>query len=449
MKNDPDRQALIESVMERFKKKLEQEMPDDNATLDQIEDAVDRIGKEILGDLQEKLTNQRAKKPRNNQIDCACGGRARYRNMDTKVLVTRHGLLRWVRPYYYCASCHSGLAPLDASLGLDRGETTTKIREWAAFLAPNLGFELSADTLLRLRDVDLSAATIERIAVGAGTKLWAAHQEEALLHHQDRLPDRRTPCPRRLYIGADGVMTPLRDAWKKDGSLGELGCRYGECKTGVVYETFRDKNGRDSRVKTRAYTATLEGVETFELRLGALAHCCGHHAAKEVIVLGDGAPWIWLMFGRQFPGAIQILDFYHACEHLGKVGDAMYGKDTDLSRQWQKARQAQLKADQVDAVVQTIADWQPESEAHQEIRRIEMGYFTDNAERMRYGTYLAKGYHIGSGIVEATCKHVVAARLDQAGMHWRAATAEAIVTLRAAQLSTYPPDVRPHLRMVA
>ena len=160
MKNNPDRQALIESVMERFKKKLEQEMPDDNATLDQIEDAVDRIGKEILGDLQEKLTNQRAQKPRNNQIDCACGGRARYRNMDTKVLVTRHGLLRWVRPYYYCASCHSGLAPLDASLGLDRGETTTKIREWAAFLAPNLGFELSADTWLRIRDVDLSAATI-------------------------------------------------------------------------------------------------------------------------------------------------------------------------------------------------------------------------------------------------------------------------------------------------
>lgn len=449
MKKDLDRQVLIEQVLERFKKKLEQEMPDDHATLDQIEDAVDKIGKEVLRDLQEKLTNQRAKKPRNNQIDCACGGRARYRNLDTKILVTCHGLLRWSRPYYYCSSCHKGSAPLDASLGLDRGETTTKVREWAAFLAPHLGFELSSETLLRLRDVDLSAATIERIAVGAGTKLGAAQREEALLHHQDRLPDRRTACPSRLYIGADGVMTPLREAWKKDGSLGELSCRYGECKTGVVYETFRDKNGRDSRVKTRAYATTLEGVETFERLLGTLAHRCGHHAAKEVVVLGDGAIWIWFMFGRLFPGAIQILDFYHACEHLAKVGDAMYGKDTDLSQEWQKARQAQLKADQVSAVVKAITDWCPNTESDREIRRIESGYFTDNAERMRYGTYLSKGYHIGSGIVEATCKHVVAQRLDQAGMHWRPATAEAIVTLRAAQLSTSPPDLKPYLTMAA
>ena len=210
MKNDPDRQILIEQVLQRFKKKLEQEMPDDNATLDQIEEAVDKVGKEVLRDLQEQLTNQRAKKPRNNQIDCACGGRARYRNLDTKILITRNGLLRWSLPYYYCSSCHKGTAPLDATLGLDQGETTTRVREWAAFLAPNLSFELSAETLARLRDVHLSAATIERIAVGAGTKLGTAQREEALLHHQDRLPDRRTSCPSRLYIGADGVMMGSR-----------------------------------------------------------------------------------------------------------------------------------------------------------------------------------------------------------------------------------------------
>lgn len=449
MKNDPDRQALIDQMTERFRKKLEEEYTDDNATLEQIEDAVERVGKDVLPELQKQLTNQRANKPRDNQTACSCGAKARYRGLETKTLVTRHGLLSWTRPTYYCSACRTGMAPLDTTLGLDRGDTTLPVRQWIAQLAPHLGFVQTAQVLEQLRGLDLSSATVERIAVHVGTSLRAAQQAEAALHHADCLPDRRSACPARLYIGADGLMVPLREAWKKDGSLGELTCRYGECKTGVVYTTATDAQGRDTRVLTHSYTATLAGVETFEGLLGTLAHRCGHHAAKQIIVLGDGAVWLWFMFARLFPGAIQILDFYHACEHLAKVADAMYGKDTDLSRQWQKQCQAQLKDNQVAAIVAALAAWHPESQAHQEIRRIEMGYFTDNAERMRYKTYLEHGYHIGSGVVEATCKHVVAQRLDQAGMHWRPATAEAIVALRAAQLSTLPTDLRPHLSMVA
>lgn len=449
MKPDPDRQALIDQMTARFRKELEEQYTDDTATLDQIEEAVEKIGQVILPELQKKLANKRAKKPHDNKVDCSCGKKARYRGMETKTLITRHGLLAWTRPTYYCDACRNGSAPLDLSLGLDKGETTLQVRLWVAFLAPLLGFAQSKEALWTLREIELSAATIERIAVCAGTSLRKAQSEEAQLHQKDRLPDKRTTCPKRLYIGADGIMTPLREEWKKDGSLGTLTCRFGECKTGVVYETSTDKQGRDSRVRIRAYTATLGDVETFEPLLATLAHRCGHHAAQEILVLGDGAPWIWNMFGRQFPGAIQILDFYHASEHLAKVAHAMYGKETDLSRQWQKARQAELKANGVAEVVQNIQSWQPNSPEHQEIRRIESAYFADNAPRMRYQTYLEKGYQIGSGVVEATCKHVVHQRLDQAGMHWREATAEAIVTLRAAQLSTCLTDLRPHLAMVA
>jgi hypothetical protein len=449
MKSNPDRQALIDQSVARYRKMLEQQLPDDNATLDQIEDAIEGIGKAVLPDLQQKLTNQRAKKPRDNQIDCACGKKARYRGLETKTLITRHGLLPWTRPTYYCDACRTGSAPLDQSLGLDKGETTLQVRLWVACLAPLLGLAQSVQTLRTLRDLDLSPSTVERIAVSVGTSLRTAQTEEANLHQKDCLPDQRTACPKRLYIGADGIMTPLRDEWKKDGSLGKLTCRFGECKTGIVYETFTDKQGRDSRVRSRAYIATLGDVQTFEPLLGTLAHRCGYHAAKEVIVLGDGAIWIWYMFGRQFPGAIQILDFYHACEHLAKVANAMYGTDSDLSLQWQKERQCELKANGVAEVVKRIDAWQPSALGHQEIRRIESAYFSDNAERMRYQTYLEKGYQIGSGVVEATCKHVVHQRLDQAGMHWRPAAAEAIVTLRANQLSTCPTDLKPHLAMVA
>ncbi len=447
MKPDPDRQALIDQMTQRFRKKLEEHYTDDNATLEQIEEAVEKIGQAILPELQQKLTNKRAKKPRDNQRACPCGGKARYRGQESKTLVTRHGLLRWKRPTYYCSQCRKGWAPLDATLALDGADTSMLVRQWMVLLAPQLGFVSAREVLYHLRGIDVCAATIERMAVSAGTSLRAAQHQEAHLHQRDRLPDQRTACPRRLYIAADGLMVPLREAWKQDGSLGDLHCRYGECKTGVVYETATDKQGKDGRVLTHSYTATLAGVEAFEKLLGTLAHRCGHHAAQQVIVLGDGAPWIWFMFGRLFPGALQILDFYHACDHLAKVAEAMYGKDTDLSRTWQKAGQAYLKANQVHRVVAAIKAWQPSNAADQEIQRIEAAYFADNAERMRYQTYLEQGYHIGSGVVEAACKHVVAQRLDQAGMHWRQATAEAIVALRAAQLSTLPTDLRPHLRI--
>ena len=132
----------------------------------------------------------------------------------------------------------------------------------------------------------------------------------------------------------------LRDAWKQDGRQAPLVCRYGECKVGVVYEPGLAADGSDHRVATHAYVATLEGVEAFAPLLGTLAHRCGHHAAQEVVVIGDGAPWIWQLAFRQFPKAVQIVDFFHACQHLSAYAEARFGPETAEGTAWQKARQA-------------------------------------------------------------------------------------------------------------
>ena len=116
---------------------------------------------------------------------------------------------------------------------------------------------------------------------------------------------------------------------------------------------------------------------------------------------------------------------------------------------WVRARQDELLHDRVDAVLQAIAAWEPHTQAECDLQATEYGYFAQNQHRMQYGSFRAKGYHISSGVMEAGCKHVVASRLDQAGMHWRPETAEAVVTLRAALLSTEPPDLRPYLVMAA
>ena len=91
-----------------------------------------------------------------------------------------------------------------------------------------------------------------------------------------------------------------------------------------------------------------------------------------------------------------------------------------------------------------ILAWRARGEGKRQLRRTTYLYFVNNAHRMRYKTFLEKGYHIGSGVIEAGCKHLVTQRMKQAGMHWRQESAEAILTLRAAQLSTHPPDLRPH-----
>lgn len=206
--------------------------------------------------------------------------------------MTRHGLLQWKRPYYYCPACGTGSTPLDASPGLDEADATGRVRAWMAHPAPQLGFVQAADTLRCLRGIGVSAATVERVAVGAGASLRAARHQEAALHYGDNLADRKRPRPRRLYLGADAVMVPLREPWKKRTSARALLCRLGECKTAVAYETYQGKQGRDHRIKTRAYSATPGSVETFERSLGTRAHECAHHGAREVVAPGDGAPWI-------------------------------------------------------------------------------------------------------------------------------------------------------------
>ena len=448
-KSTPERDALIAEMLEKMRRQLQEQLPDETATLDQIEEAVGKIGREVSQDLQRRLVQQRSKQLRPPKTQCACGLPARYKGQQPRSIVTAHGLLRYKRACYYCADCQHTLAPLDRSLGLDSGTTSTQVRLWIALLAGQLPFAQAATTLQVLTQVALSPASVERLSVSIGTSLRKHQQQQANQHQAGSLPEPNRPRPKRLYIGLDGVFVPLREAWKKDKSQGPLCCRFGECKSGVVYEANEDKQGKDSRVRTHAYIATLGNAEAFAPLLGTLAHQHGHHRAKEVIVLGDGAAWIWQLAAKQFPGAVQIVDFFHACQHLAEVAEARFGKESQQAKQWLAARQEELKTNRLDGVLSEVRVWRPTSSAKRQLRVSTLAYFSNNAARMQYQSFLEKGYHIGSGVVEATCKHVVAQRLDQAGMHWRQESAEAIVALRAAQLCTHPPDLRPHCALPA
>jgi transposase len=448
MASSGDRDRMVEVIIGRLREQLEKELPNGPATLDQVEEIAGRLGRDLSRDVQERVIDKEARGPRENRAECQCGGQARYKGMPSRTVVTAHGTLTYRRPCYHCSACRRSFSPLEDALGV-RGCTTEQVRLWSACLSAQLPFAQAATTLALLTRVNLSAATLERVSVAVGRALRAEEEKQARLHQQGELSDARKSQPRRLYVGMVGLFVPLRDAWKKDGSQGALSCRWGECKVGVVYEPYQGRDGRDARVRTRAYTATFKSVEEFGPFIGTLAHENGHHWAKEVIVIGDGAPWIWNIAGKQFTRAVQIVDFFHACQHLAALADARFGTEADEGQEWQTARQEDLKNNRLDVVLADIKAWRPSNTQKQQLRRTAYSYFYNNSERMQYKTFLEQGYHIGSGVVEATCKHLIAQRMDQAGMHWRPETAEAIAALRATQCSSTPADLRPYCRMAA
>lgn len=447
--NPEERERLIEAMLARYREVLRQRLADEPQTLDEIEQTVEEIGQVMEDELERRLLHRQEKPeiPAENQAPCPhCGDPGRYRATETRQLITRHGEQWLARRRYYCDRCRCGFVPLDRKLGLDRGATTLQVRLWVAQLAPRVAVGEGNGLLACLTGVHLGASTFERIALHVGNALREAELAAAKRHHAG-YPPPALRKPQRLYVSVDGLFAPLREPWKKDGSLGPLVCRYGECKTAVVYEAQAGKKG-DEGVVWRAYTATFASAEQFTPLVATLAHRAGHHFAKELVFLADGQAYNWAIAASQFPTAIQIVDFQHALEHLYAVAHVCFGEGDARVEAWVEARREELLHDQVAAVGAALAALETRTPEQRQAQTREIGYFASNAERMRYGTFRQHGYQIATGVMEAACKQVVHQRLDQAGMHWRQPNAEAFVALRAAVLSTAPPDLRPYCRML-
>jgi hypothetical protein len=172
-------------------------------------------------------------------------------------------------------------------------------------------------------------------------------------------------------------------------------------------------------------------LSPFAQRVEREARRRGFDQARRRVVLGDGAPWIWNLADELFPGAIQIVDIYHAKEHLWDVAKAIYGAGTDLAERWAKARRDELDDGNIDAVLDALRAHAP---ANEQARQC-LGYIVNNQHRMRYPLFRAQGLCVSSGVVEAGCKVAIGTRLKRAGMRWTLAGANAIIALRCSKLS--------------
>lgn len=428
------KRKLIEEGKAELERLLEERIDEEGMTLDEIEAVVEKTMREVAAWVEERLIEQQ-RPPESNLAPCPrCRQLGPYKRILETSVLTIHGSrqLRG-RRYHYCGTCGKGFSPFDTVLGLEPGrEATRQVRAWQAKYGSDGAFSAAAELLLDLRGLSLSASTVERTTLEVGEQLRLAKAS---------VPAAETPAPRRrllprTYLSMDGTMLPLREPWKRDGTAGKLHCRYGEAKIGIVFQTDQ-RDGLDTRVVRRECISAMGDLSRFVPQLASLAGRWHLSAVRELVILGDGAPWIWKLAAKDFPRAIEILDFWHLTEHLWTVARAMHGPGTEGAQQWVREAQWDLQHDLVQSFLQGVREWIPSNPDAAEVRRVELEYFTNNAERMRYATFLKRGYMIGSGVMESGCRQIAKRRLAQAGMHWRQESAEAVLAVRSHLLSTY------------
>jgi hypothetical protein len=347
---------------------------------------------------------------------CSCGAEAVCEGYRTKEVQTVVGWIAIRRAYYACPACGHGHAPLDGELGLERDSHSPGVRRLGCRFGGRLPFAEAAASLTEAAGaIHLSASTVRTITETVGAQREAVLAAEIGAAWATGLPPARGVPPERLVVAMDGVRI-----------LGTNGSGH-EIKVGVVQSVRRTETAE--RREPASYVAGLEPAAAFGQRLALEAHRRGLEGARRVAVLGDGAAWIWMLAEEHFPGALHIVDWFHASERIWDLGRALFGAETPETATWVEGQLGRLAQGQAATLAQEWAALPCRGEAAT-VRDEQGTYFTNQAPRMAYDQYRAAGWDIGSGIVESACKHLIATREKGAGMRWSEAGAHTVAAVR-------------------
>jgi hypothetical protein len=373
--------------------------------------------------------------PDQRQLRCACGQQAQYQEIRSRALLTIVGPVRISRPYYLCPRCHTGQFPLDRELDILNSEFSPGVRRMQALVGQEVPFRQGREQLKVLAGLEVTAKSVERTAEAIGADIGQRQQKEIRQALRLDLPGRvGEPIP-ILYVQMDGTGVPV----VKKETLGRQGKTQGqpahtrEVKLGCVFtQTTWDAEGYALRdPDSTTYTGAIESAEEFGRRIYAEACRRGWNRAQKKVVMGDGAEWIWNLAAEHFSGALQIVDLYHARQHLWEVTRGLYPNDNAKQKAWMKAHQKRLL--DKGKIAQLVSSLRSVRSRHPEVIekiRSEADYFERNAQRMQYPKFRRQHLFVGSGVIEAGCKTVVASRLKRSGMFWTIRGANAILILR-------------------
>ena len=367
-----------------------------------------------------------------------CARPARYAGRHPKTFDSALGTLTLERAYYHCQACQSGFCPRDAALGLEDSSLSPAVTRMVGLVGATVSLEEGHELLAELAGLQVPSKQVERAAEALGREI--SNDEKRVVQ---RPPADESVAP-TLYLGMDGTGVPMR-AWELEGRHGKLPdgkSKTGEVKLCTVWSAEgRDEEGTPVRHEgSVSYSAAIESAaqkdtdeipSEFAERLVRQAARRAFERAPRRAVLGDGAKWIWNIASEYFPDAIQIIDRFHAKQHLSLAAKSIYGPGSDLGRLWAHQRYDELDAGNIEAVLYALRVHSPQDE---DARKC-VEYIDGNRKRMRYKEFRAVGLCTSTGVVEAGCKNAVGTRCKRPGMHWTVAGADAIIALRCCKLS--------------
>jgi hypothetical protein len=377
---------------------------------------------------------------RGPRVPCGQGHDAEFVSYREKVIDTVLGPVTLTRAWYHCAACGHGLAPRDAELGVAGASMSpglTAMNDRAAAAGPFAG---AAGLLEHLAGVQLTAKRVERAAEASGAAQAAAVRERSVLITSRKVvPLPPSPLPDKLYGVIDGTGVPMtaKETAGRDGKGEDGRARTREVKLAVFFTQDKlDDHGYPVREPgSSSYIATFEPASVFAGLVEAEGIRRGAGHVRQMTIIGDGAAWIWNIATAKFPGATQIVDLYHAREHVSDLARSLEFMPGDQKDAWLAARMEDLDHGDIDGICRAARAYSLVGLKKAELDTA-LGYFENNAPRMRYRWFRSRGLFVGSGVVEAGCKSVIGQRLKQSGMHWTVGGADAIIALRCREASS-------------
>ena len=372
-------------------------------------------------------------------VGCACGQRAQYHDQRSRNVLTALGPVRFERAYFHCASCHCGQSPRDRGLDIVDTEYSPGVRRMMAVVGSEVCFDQGREQLELLAGIEVTRKAVERHAEAIGQDIERREQAEIQRAVQLDLPEIAGSEIPTLYIEMDGTGVPVTvsESEGRKGKNAGQPAHTREVKLGCVFtQTTTDPEGRPVRdCGSTTYAGAIENAEDFGRRMYSEVWRRGWPRADKKVIIADGAVWIWNIADREFPGAIQIVDLYHAREHLWVLAAKLFPAQDHQKVRWAAALQKKLDSGKIESLVRQLRSFSAGSIEAAELLRVEAEYFERNRDRMRYPHFRSQKLFVGSGVIEAACKTVVAKRLKQSGMFWTVRGANAILALRCCRLN--------------
>lgn len=353
----------------------------------------------------------------------------KFNNYIQKTYVSCLGEIQLKRAYYIDASF--SYYPIEEKHKWLKDEYLPDVKELGCYVSMLEPYDMASDMLEKVGGIKISSSTLQKITKSIGSELVKIEDESVNIPMNI---DENAKEIDLMVVSCDGACINTKNDWK-------------EVKSGAIYQVKKN-NKNELRAIKKSYISRIENCSDFGNRLYAEAKRRGLAVTKNIVTIGDGAKWIWRLSKNYFPKAVEIVDWYHATEHLWKIIELLYGsRDNDDGKIFEEYCEDILYNGLItileDKIIEKAKDFmiKEKSSRYKYILK-EFNYFIINQNRMKYKYFEEQEYPIGSGIIEGACKHLVQIRMKRNGMKWSVGGAHDILQLRSLYLSNRWDEVK-------